>query len=98
MILNRQTAFSAFAIFSFVTALATIPMTVTPATAAGGAQYCIARSSINGDASYVGNCVYSDYQQCIAAAAESRGNCVQNIDYRPGTVTEPATRHSRRAR
>lgn len=98
MILNRQTAFSAIAIFSFVTALATIVMTATPAAAAGGAQYCIARSGVNGDASYVSNCIYSDYQQCLQVAADNRANCVQNIEYRPGTATQPAPRHSRRVR
>jgi hypothetical protein len=99
MTLNRHHFFSALAVLSFATTLATITLTLTttPASAAG-AQYCIARSGVNGDASYVGNCIYSDYQQCLQAAAESRGNCVQNIDYRPGTPTEPAARRARRAR
>jgi hypothetical protein len=70
----------------------------TPASAAGGAQYCLSRGSVNGDASYVGNCVYSDYQQCLQAAADSRGNCVQNIDYHGAPATAPAVRRTRRAR
>lgn len=70
----------------------------TPATAAGAAQYCIARGGVNGDAAYVGNCDYSDYQQCLEAAAQSRGNCVQNIDYRGSPAAEATGRRARRAR
>lgn len=69
----------------------------TPASAAGGAQYCISRGGTNGDSSYVGNCVYSDYQQCLQAAADSRGNCVQNIDYHGAPDAAPAVRRTRRA-
>ena len=66
--------------------------------AASGAQYCIARSGINGDSSYVGNCVYSDYQQCLQGAADLRGNCVANVEYHPGAAPAPAARRARRAR
>lgn len=97
MILNRQTTFPVFAILSLATALATITLTTTPVSAAG-AQYCIARSGVNGASSYVGNCIYSDYQQCLQVAADNRGNCVQNIEYRPGIATEPAARRARRTR
>jgi hypothetical protein len=31
-------------------------------------------------------CRFFDYQQCLQAAAELRGNCVVNIDY-PGKIT-----------
>lgn len=65
-------------------------------SAADGAQYCIAQSGSNGEASYVGNCIYSDYQQCIAAAAGTRGNCVGNVEYRGGAAAAPA--RQRRAR
>jgi hypothetical protein len=75
---------------------------IAPAPAAiadeGTARYCIARGGANGDASYTGSCVYSDYQQCLQAAADSRGNCVQNIDYRPGASSSPAAARSRHAR
>lgn len=75
----------------------TFPVTATPAAAAdNAAPYCIARGGSNGESSYVGNCIYFDYQQCLQAAADTRGNCVQNIDYHGGT--EPAARRSRRAR
>jgi hypothetical protein len=63
---------------------------------AATAQYCIAQSGANGEASYVGNCVYSDYQQCIAAAAQSRGNCVGNINYRGEAEPAAPTRRRRR--
>jgi hypothetical protein len=66
--------------------------------AAAGAQYCIARGSANGDAAYVGNCVFSDYQQCLNAAAESHGNCVQNIDYRPDAAVSSGNTRPRRQR
>jgi nicotinamide mononucleotide (NMN) deamidase PncC len=97
MILNRHGILSALAALGFVSTLAAITLTTTPASAAG-AQYCIARSGVNGDSSYVGNCIYSDYQQCLQAAAESRGNCVQNIEYRPGTPAEPVARRARHTR
>jgi hypothetical protein len=71
--------------------------TATPAAAAG-ARYCIARSGVNGDASYVGNCVFADYQQCLQAAAESRGNCVENIEYHGAPADAPPPRRVRRAR
>lgn len=69
----------------------------TPAAAAG-ARYCIARGSVNGDASYVGNCVYADYQQCLQAAVESRGNCVENVEYHGAPAEAPPPRRVRRAR
>jgi hypothetical protein len=97
MILNRHRIFSALAVLSFASGVAAIALTTTPASAAG-AQYCIARSGVNGDSSYVGNCIYSDYQQCLQAAADSRGNCVQNIEYRPGTAAEPVARRARHTR
>ncbi|OYU88052.1 MAG: hypothetical protein CFE29_21860 [Bradyrhizobiaceae bacterium PARB1] len=68
----------------------------TPSVAAG-ARYCIAQSGSNGAASYVGNCIYSDYQQCIAAAVGTRGNCVGNVEYRGESAAATAPR-SRRAR
>lgn len=97
MTLKRHGTFSALAVLSFAATLATITLTTTPASAAG-AQYCIARSGVNGDSSYVGNCIYSDYQQCLQAAAESRGNCVQNIEYRPGIPAAPVARRARHTR
>ena len=92
MTLKRRAAFSAAALLGLA---AFVTFSAAPARA-DGAQFCIARGGSNGDSSYVGNCVYSDYQQCIQAAADQRGNCVANVDYRPGAA--PATARSRRAR
>jgi hypothetical protein len=94
MTLTTRTAFSAAALFGVLAGFASLSI-ATPA-AADGAQFCIARGGVNGDSSFVGNCVYSDYQQCIQAAAEQRGNCVQNVEYRGGTA--PPAPRSRRAR
>jgi hypothetical protein len=78
----------------FAAAMLLLASTFTPASAAG-AQYCIARSSVNGDASYVGSCVFSDYQQCLQAAADNRGNCVQNIEYHGAAAEAPMPRRGR---
>jgi hypothetical protein len=64
---------------------------------ADGAQYCIAQSGANGSDSYVGNCIYSTYEQCTTAAVGSRGHCVGNVEYRGGSAATPAPR-TRRAR
>ncbi|WP_398471682.1 DUF3551 domain-containing protein [Tardiphaga sp.] len=64
---------------------------------ADGAQYCIAQSGANGSGSYVGNCIYTTYEQCSAAAVGTRGNCVGNVEYRGGSATSPTPR-SRRMR
>jgi hypothetical protein len=70
-------------------------VTVSAFAALGLAAALATFSMSNGDASYVGNCIYSDYQQCLVAAAESRGNCVQNIDYRGEPAAAPMARRSR---
>lgn len=77
--------------------LASLTITPTPA-AADGAQYCIATSGANGSGSYVGNCVYTTFEQCLAAVATLRGNCVGNVEYHGGSAAEPAPRRARRAR
>ncbi|WP_211912820.1 DUF3551 domain-containing protein [Tardiphaga alba] len=62
---------------------------------ADGAQYCIAQSGTNGSGTYVGNCIYSTYEQCIAASVGSRGNCVGNVEYRGGSAASPTPRGRR---
>ena len=94
MTLKRRAAFSAAALLGLA---AFVTFSAAPAKA-DGAQFCIARGGSNGDSSYVGNCVYSDYQQCIQAAAEQRGNCVQNVEYHGGEAAAPRTMRTRRAR
>jgi hypothetical protein len=77
-------------------ALAVVP---APAVAASGAPpFCIARGGSQGDGTAPQICAYFDYQACLQAAAELRGNCVQNIDYHGEVSTAPArvrTRHRR---
>jgi hypothetical protein len=98
MISNRGIALSTFAAISFSVVLAGVSLTPAPAHAAG-AQFCIARGGGEaGAAAYVGNCVYSDYQACLNAAAASRGNCVQNVEYRGDTAPTSTPSRSRRAR
>lgn len=62
---------------------------------ADGAQFCIAQSGANGADSYVGNCIYSTYEQCSVAAVGTRGNCVGNVEYRGGSAASPAPRGRR---
>lgn len=76
-------------------AAAACVVTAPSSASAAGAQYCIAQSGANGEASYVGNCIYSDYQQCIAAAAGTRGNCVGNVEYRGNSAASPTPRNRR---
>jgi hypothetical protein len=93
MTLIRHLAIAAVASAAFAAGLPA----VSPAQAAGGtAPFCIARGGVNGDAAYTGSCSYFDYQQCLQAAAEARGNCVQNIDYKGPASTQAA--RPRRAR
>lgn len=69
----------------------------TPAAAAEQGRYCIAQSGTAGENSYTGSCIFSDYQQCLQAAAGTRGNCVENIDRRRG-MSQQDTGQGRRAR
>ena len=94
MTLNSRLKLSALAGLGFA---AFVLAGATPASAAG-AQFCIAQSGANGESSYVSNCIFSDYQQCINAAVGTRGNCVGNVEYRAGAAAEPAPQRRRRAR
>src|SRR5690242_17991872 len=75
-------------------ALATIclpALAATSAAAAGAPPFCVARGGA-GEAGGLSPqiCAYHDYQQCLHAAAQFPGNCVQNIDY-PGEVSTGMT-------
>ncbi|WP_441253330.1 DUF3551 domain-containing protein [Tardiphaga sp. 866_E4_N1_4] len=61
---------------------ATAATLMSPAAAAGAA-YCVAQSGPNGENSFVGNCNFSSYQQCVASTVGSNGDCVGNVDFRP---------------
>jgi hypothetical protein len=57
----------------------------------GVAPYCVMISGARG-LTLPQICRFFRYQQCLQAAADLRGNCVQNIDYRgPPPDTEGAT-------
>lgn len=75
-------------------AAATFIVTATPSFA-DGAQYCIAQSGSNGSGSYVGNCIYTTFEQCSAAATGTRGNCVGNVEYRGNSAASPMPRNRR---
>lgn len=85
----RLTALAGLASAAFVFAAPTPVL-------ADGAQYCIAQSGANGSGSYVGNCIYSTYEQCSVAAVGSRGNCVGNVEYRGDSAASPASGNRRR--
>lgn len=96
---SRRLVFSAAAIFgmSMLLSLASL----APSSGAEldqQKQFCIARGGANGDSSYVGSCNYSDYQQCLQAAVQVRGNCVGNIDYHGDAAPAAPARRSRRMR
>jgi hypothetical protein len=92
--MTRNFKAATFGTLAFSTMLLLDPLD----TAAAEAPFCIAQSGPNGENSYVGNCVYSSYQQCVAATAGSRGDCVGNVDYREGPRAEMTGRSNRRAR
>jgi hypothetical protein len=48
--------------------------------------YCVLTGGPRGPGSLPAICRFFDYQKCLQAAAELRGNCVINVDY-PGRIT-----------
>ena len=98
MVATRPAVFSAAA-----SAFATILMLAfaaapAPAVAAGAPPFCVLRGGSDGPGSSPQVCAYFDYQACLQAAADMRGNCVQNIDYHGEVSSAPAARRSRRVR
>ena len=78
-----------------VAAMGTGQLATTPAAAAGAPPFCIQRGGGGEGSSPPQICAYYDYQACLQAAADLRGNCVQNIDYH-GEVSTAPTRSRRR--
>jgi ABC-type sugar transport system substrate-binding protein len=66
--------------------------------ASGVPPFCILRGGTDGPGGSPQLCSYYDYQTCLQAAAELRGNCVQNIDYHGDVSTAPAQASTRRGR
>lgn len=48
--------------------------------------FCVLTGGPRGPGSLPAICRFYDYQQCLQAAADLRGNCVINVDY-PGKIT-----------
>jgi len=58
------------------------------AARSGIPPFCVMTGGPRGPGSVPQICRFFDYQQCLEAAAQLRGNCVINIDY-PGKVSAP---------
>jgi Protein of unknown function (DUF3551) len=86
---------SAFAIAALLPLA--LAATSAPAVAAGAPPFCVARGGFEGS-SPPQVCAYYDYQACLQAAADLRGNCVQNIDYHDEVSTAPASKRARHRR
>jgi hypothetical protein len=86
-------ALSATAILVACSALIVPAPWVAPAEAAarsGVPPFCVKRGGPRGPDSVAQLCQFYDYQECLQAAAELRGNCVVNVDYRGEVSTTPA--------
>jgi len=95
---DRRVAFSAAASTFATTLLLALAASPAPASAAGVPPFCVMRGGSDGPGGSPQLCSYFDYQACLQAAADLRGNCVQNIDYHGEVSTGPAparTRHRR---
>jgi Protein of unknown function (DUF3551) len=70
--------------------------TRSPALATGAPPFCVLQGGSNGPGSTPQVCAYFDYQVCLQAAADLRGNCVLNIDYHGEVSTTPGRARARR--
>jgi hypothetical protein len=81
-----------WAVVAIVSLSAALPMMdraeARPSVAArsGIPPFCVLTGGPRGPGSLPQICRFFDYQQCLQAAAELRGNCVVNVDY-PGKIT-----------
>jgi hypothetical protein len=62
------------------------PRPGTAEARSGIPPYCVLTGGPRGPGSLPAICRFFDYQQCLQAAADLRGNCVVNVDY-PGKIT-----------
>jgi hypothetical protein len=88
---DRCVALSAFGVL-----LAVLCLPAPAASAAAVSPFCVLRGSTDGPGGSPQLCAYTDYQACLQAAADLRGNCVQNIDYHGEAATAPARTRRRR--
>lgn len=77
-----------------LTGIALLPMSADAATA-GVTPFCVKLPGSLGPDSGGNVCRFFDYQQCLQAAADLRGNCVANVDYRGGAPSTPRQRRPR---
>jgi hypothetical protein len=95
---DRPIASLAIALALAAIFLLTPVATPSAALAAGVPPFCVLQGGSNGPGSTPQVCAYFDYQVCLQAAADLRGNCVQNIDYHGDISTTPAPARARRSR
>lgn len=76
-------------------AMAALPASADAAQS-GATPYCVKLPGSLGPDSGGNICRFFDFQQCLQAAADLRGNCVANVDYRGGVA--PAPRRAQRQR
>lgn len=90
MATRTQSYISALAVVAAASASLAIgePAQARPSVAArsGIPPFCVLTGGPRGPGSVPQICRFFDYQQCLQAAANLRGNCVVNIDY-PGKIT-----------
>jgi hypothetical protein len=58
----------------------------TTVARSGIPPFCVLTGGPRGPGSLPAICRFFDYQRCLQAAADLRGNCVINVDY-PGKIT-----------
>jgi hypothetical protein len=101
MTLKRQLILPAAALLAMaLTCLPGSSVQARPGAAArsGIPPFCVLTGGPRGPGSVPQICRFFDYQSCLQAAADLRGNCVINIDY-PGQITgAPGAAWSRSAR
>ena len=91
---NRPLDFSAMVLA--LTAIFLLAPAATPSLAAGTPPFCVLRGGSDGPGSTPQICAYYDFQVCLQAAADLRGNCVQNIDYHGPAPTKSSPARARR--
>jgi hypothetical protein len=85
---RRTSVFAAVLAASALSGLATSAATAKSAVP----PYCVMTGGPRGPGSVPQLCRFSDYRQCLEAAAVLRGNCVVNIDYRGDVPMPPSER------
>lgn len=94
-----RTAKASTAVILACTAVAALTSSATPVAAKSGAPpFCVMTGGPRGPGTVPQLCRFFDYQDCLLAAADLHGNCVQNIDYRGEIPSSPAPARTRQRR